>query len=71
MLNCGHAVVRRLVADSLAHWASDFRIDGFAFVNAEALTHGAAPLMSPRIKAAACLCQQLDRFTFALGFILP
>lgn len=40
MLNCGHAVVRRLVVDSLRHWARDYRLDGFAFLNAEALTHG-------------------------------
>lgn len=40
MLNCGHAVVRRLVLDSLQHWAREFHFDGFAFLNAEALTHG-------------------------------
>ena len=40
VLNCGHAVVRRLILDSLRLWAQDFRIDGFAFLNAEALTHG-------------------------------
>ncbi len=40
VLNCGHAVVRRLVLDSLQHWAREFHFDGFAFLNAEALTHG-------------------------------
>lgn len=40
MLNCGHAVVRRLILDSLRLWVQDYRIDGFAFLNAEALTHG-------------------------------
>lgn len=39
VLNCGHAAVRRLVVDSLRHWAWDYRLDGFTFLNAEALTH--------------------------------
>jgi pullulanase/glycogen debranching enzyme len=39
-LNCGHAVVRRLIVDSLRLWVQDYRFDGFAFLNAEALTHG-------------------------------
>ncbi len=41
MLSTGHAAVRRLVAASLAHLASAFRLDGFCFLNAESLTHGA------------------------------
>lgn len=45
MLNCGHAVVQRLIVDSLWHWVQDYQVDGFAFLNAEALTHGAFPAL--------------------------
>ena len=41
MLNCGHALVRQLIGDSLRHLAEEFRVDGFCFVNAETLTQGA------------------------------
>lgn len=37
VLNCGHAVVRHLILDSLHHWADEYQIDGFCFVNAETL----------------------------------
>lgn len=37
VLNCGHAVVRQLVLDSLHHWAEEYQVDGFCFVNAETL----------------------------------
>ena len=41
MLNCGHAMVRQLIGDSLRYLADEFRVDGFCFINAEALTQGA------------------------------
>lgn len=40
VLNCGHAVVRQLILDSLHHWADEYQIDGFCFVNAETLVQG-------------------------------
>ena len=40
VLNCGHAVVRNLILDSLHHWADEYQIDGFCFVNAETLVQG-------------------------------
>lgn len=40
VLNCGHAVVRHLILDSLHHWAEEYQIDGFCFVNAETLVQG-------------------------------
>jgi glycogen operon protein len=30
-LNCAHRAVRRLILDSLRHWARDMRVDGFRF----------------------------------------
>lgn len=71
VLNCGHAVVRRLVVDSLRHWVRDYRLDGFAFLNAEALTHGVfcLPKFSQGTQSAAaspianiCLADRLYRF---------
>jgi 1,4-alpha-glucan branching enzyme len=35
VLAAGHPVVRRLVLDALRHWATEYRMDGFVFVNAE------------------------------------
>ena len=40
VLNCGHAVVRHLIMDSLHHWAEEYEVDGFCFVNAETLVQG-------------------------------
>jgi len=40
VLNCGHAVVRHLILDSLHHWAEEYQVDGFCFVNAETLVQG-------------------------------
>ncbi|KAK9820150.1 hypothetical protein WJX72_006684 [[Myrmecia] bisecta] len=37
VLNCGHAVVRQVIIDSLRHWAGEYQVDGFCFVNAETL----------------------------------
>lgn len=37
VLNCGHACVRQLILDSLHHWAIEYQVDGFCFVNAETL----------------------------------
>jgi hypothetical protein len=41
VLNCGHARVRSLILDSLRHWAEEYQVDGFCFVNAETLVQGA------------------------------
>ncbi|KAL0049338.1 hypothetical protein WJX82_011691 [Trebouxia sp. C0006] len=41
VLNCGHAVVRHLIMDSLHHWAEEYQVDGFCFVNAETLVQDA------------------------------
>ncbi len=38
--NAGHAVVRRLIADSLRYWAQEMHIDGFRFDLASVLTRG-------------------------------
>ena len=40
VLNCGHPVVRNLILDSLHHWADEYQVDGFCFVNAETLVQG-------------------------------
>ena len=45
VLNCGHAVVRHLILDSLHHWADEYQIDGFCFVNAETLVQGDCPAL--------------------------
>jgi len=44
-LNAGHAVVRRLICDSLRYWVQEMHVDGFRFDLASVLTrdeHGAA-----------------------------
>ena len=41
-LNAGHAVVRRLIRDSLRHWAREMHVDGFRFDLASVLTRGNA-----------------------------
>lgn len=40
LLNAGHAAVRSLVVDSLKHWAREYDVDGFCFVNAENMVQG-------------------------------
>lgn len=47
VLNCGHANVRALIRDSLLHWAQEYRVDGFCFVNAETLTLGLPSRLVP------------------------
>ncbi|GLC33109.1 hypothetical protein PLESTB_000369500 [Pleodorina starrii] len=37
VLNCGHPVVRSLVVSALRHWAAEYRVEGFCFLNAENL----------------------------------
>ncbi|GIL45006.1 hypothetical protein Vafri_2415 [Volvox africanus] len=37
VLNCGHPVVRSLVVSALRHWATEYRVGGFCFLNAENL----------------------------------
>ena len=37
---CRPAQVRALVLDSLQHWALEYDIDGFCFVNAETMAQG-------------------------------
>src|SRR5262245_29230924 len=39
-LNAGHAVVRRLICDSLRYWVQEMHIDGFRFDLASVLTRG-------------------------------
>jgi glycogen operon protein len=39
-LNAGHAVVRRLILDSLRHWVQEMHVDGFRFDLASVLTRG-------------------------------
>jgi isoamylase len=50
-LNAGHAVVRRLIGDSLRYWVQEMHVDGFRFDLASVLTrdeHG-APLPNPPV----------------------
>ncbi len=55
LLNAGHAAVRTLVVDSLRHWAREYDVDGFCFVNAENMVQG-----EPR-------CSQCWRLTFSVA----
>jgi glycogen operon protein len=50
-LNAGHAVVRRLIRDSLRYWVHEMHVDGFRFDLASVLTRGEAgqPLPNPPI----------------------
>ena len=47
LLNAGHAAVRTLVLDSLRHWAWEYDVDGFCFVNAENMVQGKHPPCKP------------------------
>jgi len=46
-LNSNHAVVRRLILDSLRHWAADMHVDGFRFDLASVLTRDDAGRPEP------------------------
>jgi 1,4-alpha-glucan branching enzyme len=35
--------VRALILDALRHWAAEYDVDGFCFVNAENMAQGAKP----------------------------
>lgn len=50
-LNAGHAVVRRLILDSLRYWVQEMHVDGFRFDLASVLTRGAYgdPLPNPPV----------------------
>ena len=50
-LNAGHAVVRRLICDSLRYWVQEMHVDGFRFDLAAVLTRGddGAPLSNPPV----------------------
>ncbi len=50
-LNAGHAVVRRLILDSLRYWVQEMHVDGFRFDLASVLTRGShgEPLPNPPI----------------------
>ena len=49
--NAGHAVVRRLIVDSLRYWVQEMHVDGFRFDLASVLTRGedGEPLPNPPI----------------------
>jgi isoamylase len=50
-LNAGHAVVRRLIRDSLCYWVQEMHVDGFRFDLAAVLTRDddGAPLSNPPV----------------------
>ena len=50
-LNAGHAVVRRLIQDSLRYWVREMHVDGFRFDLASVLTRGThgEPLPNPPV----------------------
>jgi isoamylase len=50
-LNAGHAVVRRMILDSLRYWVSEMHVDGFRFDLASILTRDrdGTPLANPPI----------------------
>ncbi|KAL9233073.1 hypothetical protein vseg_008112 [Gypsophila vaccaria] len=39
-LNCNYPIVQHMIVESLRYWVSEFRIDGFCFVNASYLLRG-------------------------------
>lgn len=48
-VNANHPITKRLILDSLRHWVTEYRVDGFRFDLASALTRGARgePLPDP------------------------
>jgi isoamylase/glycogen operon protein len=53
-LNANHPIVEELILNSLRHWASEYRIDGFRFDLASALTRSqtGSPMTEPSIMEA-------------------
>jgi hypothetical protein len=45
LLNLSHPIVRRLVIDSLQHWATEYHVDGFVFLSAEAMAQDSTGLV--------------------------
>ena len=41
-VNANHPVVTRLIVDSLAHWVTEYHVDGFRFDLASCLCRGGA-----------------------------
>ncbi|KMS97759.1 hypothetical protein BVRB_5g124290 [Beta vulgaris subsp. vulgaris] len=39
-LNCNYPIVQQMIVDSLRYWVTEFRIDGFCFLNASYLLKG-------------------------------
>ncbi len=68
VLNAGQSAVRALVATSLRHWAQEFLVDGFVFVNAENLAQvsmcGAFCLHGVSQSFCVCLCARGIPFYF-------
>ncbi|CAI9096650.1 OLC1v1032843C1 [Oldenlandia corymbosa var. corymbosa] len=55
-LNCNHPVVSQMILDSLRHWVTEFRVDGFCFMNAASLLrgfHGEVLTRPPLVEAIA------------------
>lgn len=69
VLNCGHACVRQLIMDSLHHWALEYQVDGFCFVNAETLVQGALLIGVPTLHACCSSHTCLSAFTCLPAFM--
>ena len=67
------AQVRALVRDSLRHWALEYDVDGFCFVNAETLAQGKGPPLAASTEAAcaAFLCYGITMRCSACVYIMP
>jgi isoamylase len=42
-VNANHPVVKQMIIDSLVHWATEYRVDGFRFDLASCLCRGGRP----------------------------
>ena len=52
--SCGQ--VRAIILDALRHWAAEYDVDGFCFVNAENMAQGARATGTPLAPLPLLLC---------------
>jgi hypothetical protein len=73
LLNGGHAAVRTLIVDSLKHWACEYDVDGFCFVNAENMVQGklaTSPSMDHLDRRPHMLTCRMAKLNTSRNFIL-
>jgi isoamylase len=66
-VNANHPVVLKLIVDSLVHWVTEYRVDGFRFDLASCLCRGAG--VASIVKCILTNAWRLARTTVGRAFI--